>query len=78
MTQMATKHSLVEFHFAKEVVSKFPAIEKQLDKTFESLYPQREFLAVQHVLDSISESKEMLRRQYKHYKEVLEKKGKYE
>jgi hypothetical protein len=75
---MGSKHDLTEFHFAKEVVSKFPLIEKELDETFVILYKYREFLAVQHVLDSISESKEMIRRQYKHYREVLEKKGKYE
>lgn len=73
---MGTKHDLKEYYFAKECIRDFPFIQKELDKTYKMLYSKRQYLLVQHVLDAIADSREMLNRQYKHYKVVLEKKGK--
>lgn len=73
---MGSKHNLAEFQFAKDVVKNFPAVKETLDKTEKLLYSNRHYLAVQHVLDAISDSKEMINRQYSYYKKVLDAKGK--
>lgn len=75
---MSNKYNLSEYHFAKKVCKDFPLIQKEIDIAYKMLYPYREYLAVQHILDSLSDSREMMVRQYKSYKEVLKKKGKDE
>lgn len=70
-----SKHNLVEFAFARDVVEDYPSIKKTLDNTYKDLYSKKHYMCVQHVLDSIQESQEMLLRQYSYYKAVYEKKG---
>lgn len=75
---MGTRHNIVEYQFAKDVVKEFPRVKKVLDDTEKMLYNQRHFLCVQHVLDAIHESQEMINRQYVYYKTVLDRKGREE
>lgn len=70
------KHNLVEYGIAKEAVEELPAIKKILDKTYVDLYNHASYLCAQHVLDAIADSLQMIDRQYKYYKGVVEKKGK--
>lgn len=72
---MGTKHDLSEFAFAKEVVAKFPQIQRDLNELYKKIYPHQGFFAVAHVLDAINDSNEMLTKQYNYYKIVLDKKG---
>lgn len=72
---MGSKHDLTEYAYAVEVVRDFPLIEKKLDNLYKDLYKYRDYLCVSHVLDAVADSKEMVTRQYKHYKKVLETKG---
>jgi hypothetical protein len=72
---MGTKHDLKEYYFAKEVVKDFPDIKNLLDSVYKVLYAKNQYLCVQHVLDAISDSRELIDRQYKQYKIILDKKG---
>lgn len=72
---MGTKHDLSEFSFAKEVVAKFPEIQRDINELYKKLHPHAGFLAVHTVLESIHNANELLTMQYNYYKIVLEKKG---
>lgn len=73
---MGSKHDLREYYFAKEVVRDMPDIKNLLDKIYPVLYSKNQYLCVQHVLDAINDSRQLIDQQYKYYKEVLDKKGK--
>ena len=75
---MGDKYDLNEYAYAKDVVKSFPLIEKELDRCYKILYDYQQYLCAAHVLDAIIDSKEMLKRQLKHYKKVLKEKGKDE
>ena len=73
---MGSKHNLMEYAFAQDIVADYPIIKKQLDDTEKVLYKYSKYALVQHSLQSIHESQEMLVRQFAYYKDVLKKKGK--
>ena len=72
---MGTKHDLIEYAFAKEVVEKFPLLIKELDKTLKLLYSCSSFAAAAHSIMALNESVEMMENQLRYYKFVLDKKG---
>ncbi len=71
-----SKHNLIEYAYAKELVKDYPSIQKVLDKTYKDLYHKQQYLSVQHILDAIADSKNLMRKQYDYYKKVVERKGK--
>lgn len=73
---MGTKHNLNEMRFAKDVVEDFPTILARLNQFEKDLAPFKKFMVAGYVLTAVHESKEMLNRQYAHYRGVLDKKGK--
>lgn len=70
-----SKHNLQEFAFAKDVVKDFPVILAKLNQLEKELQEYDKFLCVGHVLDAVHDSKQMINRQYAHYRKVLAKKG---
>lgn len=76
MVIFVSKHNLQEYKFAKDVVDEFPTILAKLNRIEKELTEHKKFMVAGYVLHAIHESKEMLNRQYVHYKGVLEKKGK--
>lgn len=73
--KMKNKHNFIEYAYAKELVKNFPIIEKKLDNLYKDLYHQQCYLAVQHILDSIADSKRIMKRQYDYYSKVVARKG---
>lgn len=73
--KMKNKHNFIEYAYAKELVKNFPSLQKKLDLFYKELYDYQGYLAVQHVLDSIADSKTMMQRQYEYYSKVVARKG---
>lgn len=72
---MASKHNLLEYSFAVEVCRDHPIIKKELENTLKVLYTHSSYAAVQHVIQSMLESLEMIDMQLSYYSDVLKKKG---
>lgn len=70
-----SKHSLIEYGFAKEICSTFPKLIKELDKTLKVLYGHSSYTAVHHSITAIQESIELMETQLIYYKQVLASKG---
>lgn len=73
---MSNVHNLMEYHFALEVVRDYPIIKKELVKTQKLLYDYSSYRGVQHSIQAINESLEILDMQLSYYSNVLARKGK--
>lgn len=72
---MSKVHNLYDLRFAQKVCEDIPKIQQKLDEMVQSCYPFMEYRDVGELCAKIIDTKVMLDIQYKHYKEILDNKG---
>ncbi len=73
---MATKHSLLDYAHAREVVKTFPALITMMDNLIEHLEPYRQYSATQHIYAAAEEARILYAIQLSFYSKVYDRKGK--
>jgi hypothetical protein len=70
-----TKHDLVEYRFAKQVVEDFPSLIKQINDGIKALRPHRKYASIDIVMDDMAICVEKLTNNLEYYSKIKSKLG---